>query len=570
MPDRGLQIIIAILLGFSSCAIPQMPEGGPVDNVPPRIIETLPKNEDVNVSTETIRIVFNEYIDQASFAQSVSITPEFDAPLEIRWRKRRVDIQLPDALRPNTTYILTLDTNLSDVNRVKLTSPVTLAFATGPRINKGMLAGQVKDPARGTGIAGVDVLAYTLQDSIPPTEIPDKPAYRTQSDQRGAFRFSYLSEQDYYIVAIRDLNRNKKPDGNEPYGVPPYPVMYADSVLSDSTGSWFLTSQDTIPPRMQRVRPLSSKRFVLQSSENIYIPQRDSLIWSLSDSTSGDTFPIETIYQTHLDRQQVYFSTPTLFASTHQLIAGGLQDSTGNVMLPDTLYFRPSTSSDTVQTRFVRWEPTELASGEAGFPLVPPRTYPGIRFNQPPDLESIQELVEMSDSSGNPLTFRAFSLDGTLVQVEPLPAAVPGQIIELALSGDRVAAPDTVFTKTFQFISEEQLGELGGVVSAEGDSLLNKAVELIPAGSTTLSAPRILLSVDSTFLFPGLPADGQFRFRAFLDTNQNGRWDGGALIPYEAAEPLTWSNDSLTVRARWETSLTDTLIIPASTDEILN
>ena len=569
MPDWGPYIIIALFLGMSSCAIPQMPEGGPVDSVPPRIIETSPRHEDVNVSTRTIRIVFNEYVDQASFAQSISITPEFDAPLEIRWRKKRVDIQLPDTLRPNTTYILTLDTNLSDVNRVKLSSPVTLAFATGPRINKGTLAGQVIDPARGKGLAGIDLLAYSVQDSLLLPEIPEKPAYRTQSDQRGAFRFSYLSEQDYYIVALRDLNRNKRPDGNEPFGVPPMPILYADSVLSDSTRSWYLASRDTIPPRLQRIRPISSRRFALQFSEAVRLPAGDSLSWSLTDSTSGDAFPIETIYQSHLDRQQVFFSSGVLFASTHQLIAGGLTDSTGNPMRTDTLYFRPSSSTDTLQTRFIRWEPLNLVSGEAGFPLIPPTTYPGIRFNMPPDLQGIQDLIEMSDTTGNPVAFRAFSEDGTLVQLEPLPAAVPGQIIQLSLPGTGVAAPDTVYRQTVMFISEEQLGELGGVV-AGGDSLSNKAVELIPAGTTKLVEPQILQRVDSTFLFPGLPADGQFRFRAFLDINGNAQWDGGTLLPYTPAEPLTWSNDSLTVRARWETTLADTLKIPSLSDEILN
>ena len=569
MRDWSLRIFLAALLVFSACAIPQLPEGGPVDNVPPRIIETSPQNEAVNVDTRSIRIVFSEYIDQASFAQSVSITPEFDAPLEIRWRKKRVDIQFPDTLRSNTTYILTLDTNLSDVNRVKLTSPVILAFATGPRINRGTLAGQVRDPDRGKGLAGVDLLAYAVQDSTPPLALPDKPAYRTQTDDRGAFRFTYLSEQNYFVVALRDQNRNKMPDGNEPYGVPPVPIIYADTLLADSTRSWFLTSKDTLAPRILRIRPLSSKRFVLQLSEQVQIPLEDSLAWVLSDSTSGDQFPIESIYQTHIDKQQVYFNTPSLFASTHQVVASGLADSTGNIMRPDTLFFRPSTTTDTFQTRFVRWEPENLPSGASGFPLVPPGLYPAVRFNEPPDLTELRSIIEISDTTENAIDYRLFSYDGTLIHFEPLPTAIPGQVIRISLAGSSLAAPDTTYQKTFQFISDEELGELGGVVSG-GDSLSIKAVELVPAGASTQENSQIRVPVDSTFLFSNLPAESVYRFRAFLDINQNGRWDGGTLFPFQTAEPLTWSTDSLTVRAKWETTLSDTLHIPSSIHEIRN
>jgi hypothetical protein len=64
-----------------------------------------------------------------------------------------------------------------------------------------------------------------------------------------------------------------------------------------------------------------------------------------------------------------------------------------------------------------------------------------------------------------------------------------------------------------------------------------------------------------SFEFTELP-DGQYRFRAYLDRNDNGRWDAGQIQPYVPAEPVTWLEEPVEARPRWTTELPAPLRIP--------
>ena len=78
-----------------------------------------------------------------------------------------------------------------------------------------------------------------------------------------------------------------------------------------------------------------------------------------------------------------------------------------------------------------------------------------------------------------------------------------------------------------------------------------------------IPVPNRRVQADSAGLFivPNLPA-GTYRLRAFVDTDEDGRWDGGHLVPYSPPERIIWRDEPTRVRARWETSLPDTLRIP--------
>lgn len=554
-------LLIAVVLGITSCAIPVLPTGGPQDETPPVIIDAVPEAESVNVSTDRVRIVFSEFVDQASFAQAISVTPTFDRPLQYKWRKNRVDITFPEPLRENTTYILTIDTRLRDVNRVALTQPITFAFATGPVINRGKIAGRVIEPLEGNGVPSFDVFAYALADSTLPDSLPDSPAYRIQTDDQGGFAFDYMSEQPYFVVALRDLNRNRMPDGIEPFAVPPVPVIYADTTSPDGSLTWFVTKTDTIPPRIQRVRALSNQRFMLRLSESIRLTSRDPALWTLKDSVSNQTFPVEDVYLYPEDPRQIYIKTAELFASTHLLQAGGLTDSTGNPVDTTAITFRPSANSDTLQLRFLGFQPENLTPNNIGARILLPDTDAGIRFNQAVTRQILSDIVTIEDSTQAPLAFQSSSTDGSIydLTVTNLPAGMP---FTIEVAGTGVGAPDTTYTMLFQQLTEENLGELRGQLVAE-DTTGQSVVELYPTSNPD-ARERIGFQIpdsSGSFVFSRLPDKSQYRFRAFQDYNANLRWDGGQLLPYQIPEPLTWYSDSLQVRARWEQTLSDTLKI---------
>ena len=560
-PRQRYSLFLAIVLVLTSCAIPVMPTGGPQDKEPPVIIDAEPAAESVNVSTDRVRIVFSEFVDQASFAQAISVTPAFDRPLQYQWRKNRVDITFPEPLRDNTTYILTIDTKLRDVNRVALTQPITFAFATGPIINRGKIAGRVIDPLEGEGVASFDVFAYALADSTIPDSLPASPAYRIQTDDQGAFAFDYMSEQPYFVVALQDLNRNRKPDGIEPFAVPPDPIIFADTSSDKTSRTWLVTRTDTIPPEIQRVRALSNQRFMLRLSESILFSDRNPALWSLKDSVSNQAYAVQDVYFYPEDPRQVYIETDQLFAATHLIQAGGIIDSTGNPIDSTAFAFRPSANADTLQLRFLGFRPENLNTNETGARVLPPDVHAGVRFNQALTSDALAGLVTIQDSTQTPVSFASSSKDGSTynLMVSGLPTGMPYTV---SISGAGVGVADTTYTMLFQQLTDDNLGELRGQLVTE-DSVGLPVVELFPT-SRPPAKNRIAVQIadtTGTFIFSRLPDKSQYRFRAFQDYNGNLRWDGGQLIPYQNAEPLTWYSDSLQVRARWEQTLSDTLSI---------
>lgn len=552
--------VLSLLLLLPACAVPQPPTGGPVDQTPPAVVSSEPASEAVNVDTRTVRIVFSEYIDQSSFAQALSVTPAVEGRLDIDWSRRTVDITFPEPLRENTTYLLTLDKTLRDIHNVALRQPITLAFSTGPMINRGQLAGQVVDEHTGTGVADLDVYAYAYGGTAPPDPLPRTPDYRTQTDNEGRFRFDYLREQPYYVIALEDRNRNRQPDATEPFAVPPLAALRVDSAQATEQRPWVVARLDTVPPVAQRVRTFSSRRFAVRFSESVQLTDPAPSAWILIDSTSRAPVAVEQVYQRFDDPRQIFAVTDSLRPGRHRLVPPAVTDSSGNALQPDTLAFTPSTEADTLQLRFRAWLP-------AGLPLasnrvtLPPGAMPGLRFNTAIDTALLHAALTVADTAGMRLDFDTDTHNGTDYRVQIPALAAAGTRARLSLDNTRLGGPDTVYTRTYERVADRQLGAYSGVVAVTDTSVLaSQAVAELYRTGDAPPGPFSTTPVDATgtFTFPRLP-EGTYRLRVFLDRNGNGRWDGGQILPYQPAEPIRWRNTLPDWRARWDTVLEDTL-----------
>ncbi len=564
---RGGDLLLGLvlLLGgglLGSCANPIMPSGGPEDQTPPAIVATDPPHEAVNVAPSRIRITFSEYVDAGSFARALTITPEIPGRLEYRWRRRSVEITLPEPLREGTTYVLTIDTNLRDAHGVALREPLTVAFSTGPVINQGRLAGQVIDPTAGTGIAGIDVFAYAAPDSTAPSALPDRPAYRTQTDDQGRFAFAYLREQPYFVAAVQDRNRNLAPDPAEPFAPPPRPVLTAQPGAPAETDAprWLLTVLDTIPPEPRRVQARSRSRLEVRFSEAVRLTDRDPSAWSLRDSLARTPVAVRDVYMLPDDPRLVFLRTDLLAERPHVLIPAGIADSSGTPVAPTPVSFTPTALDDTLQIRFRRFEPAGLQADALGRYVLLPSVPPGVRFNQPVDDATLHARLAVTDTTGQPLAFTTSTEDGTAYALHLDPPLQEGQVIEVQVRQPRPGGTDTTFARVFQRIPDDALGSRAGYVAA-ADTSGPIVVELYPPPDSPRRTPYVTHARDDRYTFTGLP-EGTYTLRAFVDRNGNQRWDGGRLVPYTPAEPLAWITDGLDVRPRWEQVREDTLRIP--------
>ena len=581
-----------------SCANPQPPSGGPRDTAPPLIIDVLPEPGEVNVDRESMTMEFDKFIDRSSFEQAISITPDFDVPPDIRWSGRSVDITFPDTLRDNTTYIVTLDTDLRDERGNTLNEPVTIAFSTGPEINQGAISGEVVNAADGSPRDGIDVFAYAHPDSLPPAELdslPEAPDYRTQTGSEGTFSFEYLEEQPYYVVAVQDDNRNREPDPLEPYAVPPEPLLVADRDGTMPDAPWVVTRQDTLAPELIRVNSRTERRHELRFDEPVTIADRAPELWAVRDSADGARAHVDAVYHLPDDRSVLMLRTEPLDATAHEVSipAATVADTTGTPLPPTTSHFTPSTDPDTLQTRFRAFFPDDTEPDEEDVHTLLPGEAPAVRINQPfdghtglPDRDSthLHDVITVRDSVGEARSVSIDSEDGVTYQLQFTPPLDSEEEATVEISGAALQRPDTTFTRTYRRISDRELGALGGTAlwpgddipddaladplpeaEVSGDSTANRPpvrVEAHATGSGRALEPRhVYATPDGRFLIDDLP-ERPFRFRAFADYDGTGQWDGGQLVPYRPAEPITWGEETPEVRPRWETMLETPLRLP--------
>ncbi|MDX1531981.1 MAG: Ig-like domain-containing protein, partial [Rhodothermales bacterium] len=461
------------LLGIAACATPRQPPGGPADQTPPVLAETVPASGAVEAEAEALRLTFSEYVDQASFGRAFSITPEPDGRVEVRWRGRTAVVRFPEPLRDSTTYIVTLDTNLRDARGVSLTQPITLAFSTGPQIDRGRLDGRVVDSKLGAPAAGLDVYAYAAPNASAPDALPERPAYRTQTDDQGRFTLDYLRQQPYYVIALADANRNRRPDAAEAYAVPPHPAQVPDTARTGEPAAWVVTRLDTVPPAVQRVRPRSSRRLEVRFAEAVRLLARDPAAWVLEDSSAARAVPVGAVYTRAAVPNAVYLRTDSMATGPHRLrVPPAVADSSGNAARPQTVDFSASAVADTFRLRFEGFVPAADTTGPA---VLRPEKAPALRFNQPLDSVRLHALVAVQDTAGRALPYRARTDDGTTYRLYPDPPLAPGGRVRVAVAPP--ARPDTLLAQTFRRTPRSELGDLGGYVAAP-DTLTAVVVEL--------------------------------------------------------------------------------------------
>ncbi len=521
-------LALMLACALAGCANPVPPTGGPPDRDPPRIVAAVPDTNAVGVTEGTLRLTFSEAVDQRSLAGALTIVPEPDAPPRLKWDGRTVEIDV-GALRDSTTYVVTLDNTFRDARGVALASPLTFAFSTGPTLNRGRLAGTVRDPATGAGIAGVDVFAYDADEAR--AALPPRPLYRTQTTSEGRFAFQYLGETPLFVVALRDANRNRRLDPDEAYALPPAPALAPDSVAVDMP--WLLARPDTTAPSVERVRSYSAVRHALRLSEPV---ARFEAGWQLSDS-SGTAFSLQALYLSDVQPREVFFATPPLAPGRYTLRFGAIADSVGNVLPGGVETLVPSSGRDTFGLRFEGFVP---AGG-----VLQPGAQAGVRFSLPlpdslratlvttPGADSVETPVALLSGTG---TTYLFSVRDTLTAI---------------VHADRIGG--TRAAQTFVAPGTAGLGGIEGFVAAPDATAV--VVEIHGEGGFSRQA-----NADSTgrFRFPDL-LPGDYRLRAFIDQNGNGRWDGGTLAPFRSAEPVRWAAEPINVRARWDNALPDTL-----------
>ena len=252
------------LIFLISCANQLPPGGGEVDSIPPEIIFAYPENGTTNFNDDYIEFEFSEYVDKRSFKDAIFISPAIDEQLEINWSGTSVEIGFPNGLKDSLTYVVTIGTDVVDVNnKNRMLNSYSFSFATGDKIDKRSIGGKVY----GKDAEGTLIFAYKYEDDTT-KYLSKKPDYLSQIGKDGTYKLSGLAESVYRVFAVNDEFRDLLYQADQDLiGIPGKEISLTNTDSSYSGLNFFIMKVDTVKPRLLGTVMTDSNHLVITLSE---------------------------------------------------------------------------------------------------------------------------------------------------------------------------------------------------------------------------------------------------------------------------------------------------------------
>ncbi len=243
-PHRKVNRIITatFLLAFlflGGCAHIEAPPGGPEDKTPPYLMAVFPEPGAVNVPLElNVQLEFSEWMSSRfadlNYVHQITLSPILPRKLKFEVKGKKVRVYSNSKLEPNTTYILSVNNGLTDMQNQALANPFQLVFSTGGQVDtnsySGMLFGDGDSKVKKwLGLYPLGEIRNSLQylpghgsDSLKtfPDITKERPMYLSASDSMGSFSLTGVKEGAYVAVGFADANGDLKPQpGQEPIAI---------------------------------------------------------------------------------------------------------------------------------------------------------------------------------------------------------------------------------------------------------------------------------------------------------------------------------------------------------------
>lgn len=234
-------LAVLAFAALSGCAAVGNPDGGPFDETPPKITNSHPQNGATGVNTRKVTIDFNEFIKLENANEKVVISPPQTEQPEIKVTGKKIQVELFDSLRPNTTYSIDFADGIVDNNEGNPLGDYCFRFSTGDAIDTLEVSGYVLNAEDLEPVKGMTVgLHSDLSDSAFMT----KPFERvSRTDASGHFTIRGIAPGTYRIYAVTDMDqtfsysqRNEKIAWQDSVIVPTSELRYREDTIFTDKG----------------------------------------------------------------------------------------------------------------------------------------------------------------------------------------------------------------------------------------------------------------------------------------------------------------------------------------------
>ena len=533
-------------LFLNGCANQMAPGGGEIDKIPPQVIEVAPLNGTTNFTDDHFEIRFDKYVDKRSVQDAIFISPTIPKGLKYDWGGKTLDVYFKDSLRKNTTYTVTIGTDVKDLNNSnKMAEAFTFAFSTGPKIDKGMLSGKIYD----SNPDGVMVFAYKSEGK----EIDiskQKPDYVSQVGKNGKYAMFGLSDGSYEVFAIRDQLRDLVYQRNDDE----IGIQFKDIVLKDSSNKisdvdFFLTKKDTIAPKVLNVFMKDKNHLTVEFGKPIDSLKVSVKNFYLEDTVSQKKVIPKFFYKGDAKPNQFYL---VIADSLHpenpwELFADSIPDLYNNYSGIEKNSFIPKAERDTVALK-PQSAQGELPEGKVDLdnPILL------LEFNDAADIAELEKKISVEDMKGNTIPFKLSKKDDASFKINVLAKLKQSTDYNVNIdfrnyrdfAGNR---EDSLFKYKVTTANELDFSGASGIISGADTT---HAVMMLQAVSGNKAIYSEKLASKKNFDFKKI-VPGKYLIWGFLDRNKNDKYDFGSVLPFQYSEEFKYYPDTLNLRARW-------------------
>jgi len=564
-------ILSLLFLSLIGCASIQPPPGGPQDKTPPMLDTIMPHQRQLNVLRDTkLHFIFKRNIDRGSFMSALSVTPYLSGTVKYNWSGYdEVTVVLPEQLRENTTYVISVTKDLKTIRGAPLLDPIQIVFSTGSIIDTGHITGTMLPPLNAgapTDLSNISIFAYDITERSLDTLRFDKtrPDFLTQPSSKGAFEFKAMKVgHSYRIFALIDEFRNKVFDpGIDAYGVSNKDVILTKPEVTD-VHIRMAPKSDSIKPELQDFDPIDVYHIRAKFSEGMDSATVRTEGFSFKDSITG-SIPILSAYRDNIEKKPgtitLLLAKPMVDDRKYILdvVKSLAHDFAGNQVSDSS---RPITFSapklrDTFPPpKFNGYEFSDSSKGIAqAFDMH-------LSFTDAIDTTAIEQGMHMVDSTGKEQSLVYQWIDGNKLRLKTKDILLPNTFYRLSLKGTLVKSPidlfaskakDTLFQFHFFTGDEREFGTISGEITdstVKRDSTIKITIQLLTSDDQPFRTVTLPLGKHA-YIFEKVPR-GKYRVRGWVSANGDGKFDPGSVIPFRFGAPSGDYPDMIDVRPRW-------------------
>lgn len=211
-------VIIILLLLINSCASISPLGGGKADENPPILLSSNIK--ETNFNSNTIELVFDEYIETDNPNENIKIFPQHTT-FKTSINKRKLIIKLDSNLLSNTSYVLSIKKGVKDVHAGNAFE-YKKVFSTGSNVDSGFLKIKIKNYQKYKNVK------IALLDELPEDSLRTIDKNYTYAVRGEINEFFGLKNKKYHIWIFTDANSDNKPDWFQP-------INFINNITIDTT-----------------------------------------------------------------------------------------------------------------------------------------------------------------------------------------------------------------------------------------------------------------------------------------------------------------------------------------------